>query len=297
MKSALRDWRTIEDIDLSQFDFVWAQHHSILTLLDRHCDSKRPFIVWASLSPYEEMEQLPVSLIKAFFDRAVGNSIETVEARGMERSFDNAAPAAFHFDRDQREAQNILFVSNNQPPEMVKAAALLKQRGLSIRFIGRGHEYKRIEPSDIGWADRVVTIGKTARYALASKTPVYIYDRFGGDGYLTSENYLRNEQHNFSGRPNERRVGAVELAEEIAGPVPPLDLPPQSVFEKFIDQLVAEASPQPFARTPDLAGAAAMALIIGRFLRLQRGERERFFGRYGLLRYARARLQYAGILP
>jgi len=38
------------------------------------------------------------------------------------------------------------------------------------------------------------------QYCLLSQTPVYVYDHFGGPGYLTDENYTMAKHYNFSGR-------------------------------------------------------------------------------------------------
>ncbi|WP_432201263.1 hypothetical protein ACRAQ7_03365 [Erythrobacter sp. W53] len=265
-KSELENWRPIEEIDLGEFDLVWAQHHVLLTLLNKLDGDHRPFVIWATLSPYDDMEQIPPSLIKEYVDIAVANSAETAKARGLEISFENAAPRKFHFEREQRTLKNILFVSNNQPDEMLEAASLLKRKGHTLRFIGRDREVKRIEPADIAWADCVVTIGKTVRYALASSTPVFLYDRFGGDGYVTDENYALNAEFNFSGRPNERRLTSAVLADEIVAQHSYWTAPPQLVFEDFLDELASKAAPQPFKRVEDLRANAAMADSIGQWL-------------------------------
>lgn len=264
--SQVKNWQPVEAIKLEDFDFVWAQHHVLLSLLDRITSDQRPYTVWATLSPYEDMEQIPPSLLNEYVDVIAANSRETSKARGAHISFDNAAPREFHFTREQRDLSNILFVSNNQPREMVEAAAILKSKGYSLRFLGRGKEYRRTRPEDIAWADCVVTIGKTAQYALASGTPLFIYDRFGGDGYVTEENYALNSDFNFSGRPHERRLDAAALAEEIITEHRYRALPEQPVLNDVLDQLASKATPQPFKRIDDLGASAAMANCIGRWM-------------------------------
>jgi hypothetical protein len=177
-----------------------------------------------------------------------------------------SACAAFHFERDHHPLKNVLFVSNNQPAEMVEAARLLSRRGYVTRFLGRGYEFKRLEPSDIAWADCVVTIGKTARYSLASSTPTFIYDRFGGDGYVTAENYALNEANNFSGRPNCRSLDAAGIADEIIANYAPWKAPAQPVLGDILDKLASGAKPVRFTRHPDLEAAASMADAIGSWL-------------------------------
>ncbi|MFY0691884.1 MAG: hypothetical protein JXR14_08200 [Paracoccaceae bacterium] len=267
VKSVLEDWQPLDDLNLCDFDLVWAQQHAILPLLDRLNDGDlRPHIVWASLSPYEPMEVLPKALVDEYVDLVVANSSETARARGIDVTFGNAAPSRFHVTRPERPRKRVLFVSNNQPEEMLKAAEILHNRGYQVRFIGRNKEYKRIEPSDILWADCVVTIGKTARYALATGTPVFVYDRFGGDGYLNDENYSLNEEFNFSGRPTCRKLSAVDLAHQIIE-TPSGWLPPkQESLEAFLDKIAAHAERNEFLRHPDLEGSAAVSAALGSWL-------------------------------
>ncbi|WP_416914340.1 hypothetical protein [Seohaeicola sp.] len=61
----------------------------------------------------------------------------------------------------------------------------------------------------------VLTIGKSVQYAMAARRPVYVYDRFGGPGWITSENFKNAEKFNFSGRC----VGQEKRAEEIASEI------------------------------------------------------------------------------
>lgn len=298
MKSQLDDWRPLDEIDLSQFDLVWAQQHTVFPLLDKMTEgSKRPWIVWASLSPYEPMENIPRPLLGAYADAVLANSKETAEARAVDSYFGNAAPNSFHFVRERRDLRNILFVSNNQPPEMVEAEQLLSARGYGTRFLGRNKEYKLLEPSDMEWADCVVTIGKTARYALASNTPVFVYDRFGGGGYVNSANFESNEANNFSGRPGCRKLTAEQIASEIVERHCNWIAPIQPKLGDFLDDVAARAARQEFIRHPDLTAVADMSSAIGAWLaeayRLRLVEQNFHSGKVGwrsLLKIARRKL-------
>lgn len=267
VRSVLDDWRPLDSIDLSEFDLVWAQQHAVLPLLDRLTPGTSvPFIVWVSLSPYDVMDKLPPGILDTYADEVVCNSRETATARGASTHFDNAAPNPFHFDRAERPLRRILFVSNNQPAELLEAEAMLRVRGFETRFLGRSREFKRLEPSDIEWADCVVTIGKTVRYALASRTPVYMYDRFGGDGYISPENYATSEANNFSGRPTCRKLDAAAIADEIVAGHRYWTPPEQPRLGKVLDELAARARSKAFARHPDLDAAAAMSTAIGSWM-------------------------------
>lgn len=267
LRSHLKDWRPLEEIDLSQFDLVWAQQHAVFPLLDKLTEgAARPAIVWASLSPYDVMDNVPPSILAAYADLVACNSTETAAARGAELVFGNAAPNGFHFERERRGLKNILFVSNHQPSEIIEAEAILKARGFETRFLGQGREFRRLEPADCAWADCVVTIGKTVRYGLASDLPIYMYDRFGGDGYLTAENYAVSEANNFSGRPSCRKLTAVEIADEIAQRHAYWSPPPQPRLGDVLDELASRCGRVAFKRHPDLAAVAAMSSAIGSWM-------------------------------
>lgn len=267
MKSQLADWRPLDEINLSEYDLVWAQQHAVFPLLDRmEAGSMRPFIIWVSLSPFDVMDNVPKSILDSYADLIACNSRETAEARRAEISFGNAAPNPFHFQREERELSKILFVSNNQPMEMLEAERLLKVKGYETRFLGRNREFKLLEPSDLEWADCVVTIGKTVRYALASSTPVFMYDRFGGDGYLNAENYPLNEANNFSGRPNCRKLTADQIADEIIQDYGYWSPPSQPKLGDFLDGLAALRTNVNFVRHADLEAISAMSSAIGSWM-------------------------------
>jgi len=50
---------------------------------------------------------------------------------------------------------------------------------------------------------------------MAARRPVYVYDRFGGPGWITSENFKNAEKFNFSGRCVGQEKSAEEIASEI----------------------------------------------------------------------------------
>lgn len=114
--------------------------------------------------------------------------------------------------------KNILIVSNHPPKELLDAAEALSNKGVNILLLSSIHrEHKLISPEVIDMADVVVTIGKTAQYCLVSGTPVYIYDHFGGDGYLNEKNYTYTKQYNFSGRFTRKKTSKAIQRELING--------------------------------------------------------------------------------
>ncbi|GGF33085.1 hypothetical protein GCM10011399_27740 [Subtercola lobariae] len=139
-----------------------------------------------------------------------GDAVEGSEGVDGERMlvFGNPAPDEFYVDQPERRGslRRILVVSNHVPPELLEALDLL-QRGdeqIEVEYLGAvsGREtvQKIAEPSDFDGFDAVVTIGKTVQYALVRGVPVFCYDRFGGPGWLSAENFAEARAANFSGR-------------------------------------------------------------------------------------------------
>ena len=133
--------------------------------------------------------------------------------------FHNAAPAAFR--RDAGEARQtlrrILFVSNHLPPEIGEAAALLRAQGIEAVHWGQSGDVRdaRLLPRHLDEADAVVSIGKTVQYALRARVPAYVYDHFGGPGWLSPGNLAAAAWHNFSGRCARRTLSPEGIAREI----------------------------------------------------------------------------------
>lgn len=211
------------EIDLSAFDLVWCQH-DLLSLLpiaafEGACNGGVPHIACVSLSPFEPYEHVNGVLARALSADVFANSAETADAVAaanqgvVERSaiqvFHNAAPPEFwrgsKCDELTAPLKSVLFVSNHPPPEVDACAALLTERGVSVRRMGLGHDLGLLRPADLESADALVSIGKTVCYAIAMGKPVFIYDHFGGEGWLRRGNFERNRHFNFSGRPHQHR--------------------------------------------------------------------------------------------
>lgn len=214
-------------VDLWGQDVVFAQHAAFGRLLSTPAPANRsfPVFVFNHLSPYAPLEVPGPHFEAAFADIILANSPETraaIAEHGVvfeEKTevFPNPAPNAFaRPERAPNETlKRIMCVSNHVPTEMRKALRLLERRGVKVDRIGRRDTRRRIVPSDFDTCDGVVTIGKTAQYAMAARVPVFCYDRFGGPGWLRAENFRAAADTNFSGRcvRNPRQPEA--LADEI----------------------------------------------------------------------------------
>lgn len=152
-------------------------------------------------------------------------SMDSIRARfwsgelrpARESLFANPAPEAFHVpcvSAGRSVLQNVLVVSNHPPIEVTEAVDSLSALGLAVQFIGRHHTSTRVTADDVAWADAIISIGKTVQYGMAMGVPVYVYDHFGGPGYLTRANVSLTGYHNFSGRGFARKSAAT-IAKEV----------------------------------------------------------------------------------
>lgn len=162
--------------------------------------------------------------------------------------FRNAAPPSFEpTNRKKSEVlSNLLIVSNHLPQEIQCAIEILQSQGVSVRWYGKeGHFAEhRITHQELEWADAVVSIGKTVSYAIRAEKRTYVYDIFGGPGWLNENNIHSASKFNFSGRCCYRKLSTKEIVKEITEGYPEKSLVltaqhlEEYCLERFVDQLI-----------------------------------------------------------
>ncbi|QCR20019.1 glycosyltransferase [Agrococcus sp. SGAir0287] len=209
------------------YDLVWMQHGvlppAFLERLEEGVDAP---IVWHHLSRFQDVE-MPIladveSRVTALSAGMCGRVLEVLGEFGVADDrmllVDNPAPDAFaDHPREPRTGplERVLVVSNHPPDEVRDAVALLEARGIVVGRLGVHDEPKRVTPDVLEQYDAVVTIGKTVQYALSMGIPAYVYDHFGGVGWL-DDTTLEPELHwAFSGQKTQRRIDAETLAREL----------------------------------------------------------------------------------
>lgn len=223
---SFRVMKDSSNINLAEFDLIYCQHQVITKFLDQLLeldDAERPALLYAHLSPYGPLE-LPGPVVEPHFaDLVVYNSPETgakIKELGLDQNksllMPNPAPDAF-FDVEDREGplKRLLVVSNHLPKELSAALLLLEIKGVKVTRRGIKSRNVRITPRDLAEHDAVVSIGKTVQYSLAAGRPVYVYDRFGGPGWLVPANLKNAGWYNFSGRCCNLKLSPAKLASEI----------------------------------------------------------------------------------
>jgi hypothetical protein len=188
----------------------------------------------------------------AVSDESRDRLLELGVPAGKIEAFPNPAPMAFHQAAKPvvaEKLQTILLVSNHAPAEVMQATAILRSEGLTVRHVGRnGEGQSRVTPKLIDDFDAVLAIGKTVHYALCGHKPAYVYDHFGGPGYLDATNFASAAKVNFSGRctgstrrPEEIAHGLVDgfaRANRFAATLPPAVLE-RYRLEPYLDDLCA----------------------------------------------------------
>ena len=199
---------TVDEI-VETFEIVWSHHSVVLSFCIFNLNLKYKKLILSVLSPYEPMEALPpyYSLV----DLIIANSHETKEMLLYETNnnlkqieiFHNSVEKSF-FRAPKKDyiLKKVAVISNHIPQEVRELEGLLNVMNIDIHLYGKLDTYIEITPEIIQDYDLIITIGKTVQYAFASSVPVYVYDHFGGPGFLSPLNYLVEEKYNFSGRGN-----------------------------------------------------------------------------------------------
>lgn len=207
------------------YDLVYMQHQVAgLFNYSLHDASKdKTTFVFGRLSRRSFLESGGWLYDRILADRILANSVLTAEHLRLTggdlpvATFYNAAPAAFFRERSTVTGtlRTITIITNHADPVLMAAAGMLSRR-FQVRHIGRsGSGQQPVTPEMVHGSDLVISIGKSVQYALAARTPVFVYDHFGGPGYLDGSNFRKAASFSFSGRCCSRKLDAHALAEEI----------------------------------------------------------------------------------
>ena len=218
------------DLSLKDFDYVWV--HSLTfprQLLDELKDLPKelPAFVFLHMSPLDSIpDEHPwiYDLENSLSSLSLYISEKTLESNvkfGLPSNigfFRNPAPLDFKRlikRKISRVVKKVLIVSNHPPLEIMDAKKILEENNISVAIYGEGGDkYDPISPEILAKYDAVITIGKTVQYCIVGSLPVYIYDRFGGHGWLSESCYELSKTRNFSGRGFSKKTGN-EIAQEI----------------------------------------------------------------------------------
>ncbi|WP_144719887.1 glycosyltransferase [Agrococcus jejuensis] len=209
------------------YDLVWSQHGVLPpTFVERLEEGVPSPIVWHHLSTFMDVE-MPIladveSRVTALSTGFCAKALDTLEGFGLDRArtalYDNPAPDAFadHVREASQAGLSRVLVVSNHPPEEVRAAVeQLEARGIEVGRLGVHDRPVRVTPDVLAPYDAIVTIGKTVQFALSMGIPAYVYDHFGGVGWLDDEVLEAEADWAFSGRTTGRRIDADALVAEL----------------------------------------------------------------------------------
>lgn len=213
----------IKNFDNSiKYDLVWAHHFPILPYLIRK-GLKYDRIINSCISSILLIEKpiyfyKNIDLILILTDAVKETFINDYKIPLSKiRVLPNTAPDSF-FDNVRKnlpqKIKSVAVVSNHCPKEVIDALKILKKSKIKTIIYG-GKNPVNITPDVLKKHDVIISIGKTVQYALAMKIPVYNYDHFGGNGYITPENINNEQKYVFSGRSTFKKKSANEIANEI----------------------------------------------------------------------------------
>lgn len=206
----INDEKLTRMLDRETIDFAWI-HHSLIPvqLLENPGATK---FIFHHMSPFAEFESPLFPVIeKSLASTILCNSVETKKSF-LERKlfttkdklevFNNPAPKKFDTTNPaSKKLKSLLVVSNHLPSDLRQALKIVSGEGVVVDVVGVGDDdYHLITPAEVRDHDAVVSIGKTVQYAILSNRPAYCYDKFGGPGYLTEQNFSKARDLNFSGR-------------------------------------------------------------------------------------------------
>lgn len=177
--------------------------------------------------------------------------------------FHNAAPASYFRSTTPRRntLKRIVVVTNHREPTLMKALDRLAEK-YTVKLIGfSSGRQQLVTPELVQSSDLIVTIGKTVVYALAARVPVYVYDHFGGPGYLTRENVARAAHYNFNGSCCSRRLDAETLANEIVTRYPAGLAFAEQISDADLDRYRLEHYLDAMLATPPSANAPRAAAL------------------------------------
>ncbi len=205
-----------------RFDLVWGAHWPVLGTLLTCGDVEFKNLVLHSMSPFVDFER--IFMFTDIADIILFNSEENFESHQKDlgkcknlKIFPNSLPDDF-FEGAELGGDckyDFSYVGNHYTPELVVAFERLRDAGYRVRMTGRHFGQSVVNEKYIDETKVVVTIGHTVLKSAARKRHVYIYDRFGGYGYLRKSNFHEYARRNFSGRYGEFKSPSKILEELI----------------------------------------------------------------------------------
>lgn len=192
-----------DKLTIFDYDIVYIQHFPVFDYLCCHYDIQYKYLIISKLSSFNDIEALP-----ACYDKADLISVVSLECAKTVKPFSNRiflfnnSVESTYFEcfkeNKERKLKRIGIISNHIPNELYKLRSVMND--IDFDLIGSGNSVKLVNLSLLQSYDLIITIGRTVQQCFASGVPVFVYDYFGGPGYINKENIVKAREYNFSGR-------------------------------------------------------------------------------------------------
>jgi hypothetical protein len=106
-------------------------------------------------------------------------------------------------------------ILGNYPDRIHVVREAWERRGIEVSQIGAAQQRFDIAAA-LESADIVVGKSRAAVDAMACGRAVYVYDTFGGDGWVTPDAYAAMEPDHFAGQATDRVIGVEEMERDLA---------------------------------------------------------------------------------
>ena len=207
-----------EELKETEYDIMFVQHFPVLDYLVSRYDLKCNQLIVSKLGIQNIYEELPVCAKDADLISCVSEECAEVVRQSISPEkvfvFKNCVNEAFfsvYAEKKNRILRKIAVISNHIPQELRE---IKEKEKWEIVYYGIENAPRLIDEKALQEFDLVISIGRTVQLCFAAGIPIYVYDYFGGPGYITKENLLLAEKHNFSGRGFPSRT-TEQIIEEI----------------------------------------------------------------------------------
>lgn len=212
-----------EGLDVVDYDVVFVQHYPVMDYLCCRYNISYKKLIVSKLSVISDLEHLPVcaseaDLILCVSDECADDVYKTIGECSKVRVFKNSVSEEFFEAHSQGkqdyELRKIGIISNHVPAELQEFEQAVSGQ-YEIDYIGVQYSPRLVDVELLKNYDLIITIGRTVQQCFAVGIPVYVYDYFGGPGYIDDVNFDEAEKNNFSGRGNFGKKSALEIKEDI----------------------------------------------------------------------------------
>ncbi len=212
----------VEKLDVERFDVIFVQHYPVFDYLCSQYNLSYKKLIVSKLSVISEYEYLPVctsdaDLILCVSDECANKVYDQIGTDIRVRVFKNSVGEEyferFSLKNDNAYIKDIAVISNHIPEELLELGSVTNDE-YHIDYIGAEYSPRLVNVELLKEYDLVITIGRTVQQCFAVGIPVYVYDYFGGPGYITDDNFKVAEENNFSGRGFKKK-SLSELKSEI----------------------------------------------------------------------------------